>query len=110
MSKAGVSFLGTLKQRGLEGIALVVSDKCLGLLEAVEKFYLQDKWQRCIVHWYRNVFSVVPNPKVKEVVSMLKAIHAQEDKEAALKKAQAVVDKLRQMKLYKASEKVRDGV
>jgi len=88
----------------------VVSDKCLGLLEAVEKFYPQAKWQRCVVHWYRNVFSVVPNPKVKEVAAMLKAIHAQEDKEAALKKAQAVVDKLREMKLYKACEKVRDGV
>jgi len=103
-------FLRHLKQRGLGGVALVISDKCLGLLEAVEKFYPDAKWQRCVVHWYRNVFSVVPNPKVKEVAAMLKAIHAQEDKEAALNKAQVVVDKLRELKLYKASEKVRDGV
>jgi len=104
-------FLRHLKQRGLGGVELVISDKCLGLLEAVEKFYPDAKWQRCVVHWYRNVFSVVPNPKVKEVAAkMLKAIHAQEDKQAALNKAQAVVDKLREMKLYKASEKVRDGV
>lgn len=103
-------FLRHLKQRGLNGIELVISDKCLGLLEAVEKFYPDAKWQRCVVHWYRNIFSVVPNPKVKEVAAMLKAIHAQEDKEAALNKAQVVVDKLREMKLYKASEKVRDGV
>ncbi len=103
-------FLRHLKQRGLGGVELVISDKCLGLLEAVEKFYPDAKWQRCVVHWYRNVFSVVPNPKVKEVAAMLKAIHAQEDKEAALNKAQAVVDKLRELKLYKASEKVRDGV
>lgn len=103
-------FLRHLKQRGFEGVEFVISDKCLGLLEAVEKFYPDAKWQRCVVHWYRNVFSVVPNPKVKEVAAMLKAIHAQEDKQAALNKAQAVVDKLREMKLYKASEKVRDGV
>jgi len=103
-------FLRHLKQRGLEGVELVISDKCLGLLEAVEKFYPDAKWQRCIVHWYRNVFSVVPNPKVKEVAAMLKAIHTQEDKQAALNKAEAVVDKLRKMKLYKASEKIRETV
>lgn len=88
----------------------MISNKCLGLLEAVEKFYPDAKWQGCVVHWYRNVFSVVPNLKVKEVAAMLKAIHAQEDKQTALNKAQAVVDKLREMKLYKASEKVRDGI
>jgi len=103
-------FLRHLKQRGLKGIELVISDKCLGLLEAVGKFYPDASWQRCMVHWYRNVFSVVPNPKVKQVAAMLKAIHAQEDKEAALEKAQAVADKLKQMKLYKACQKVQDGV
>ena len=36
-----------------------------------------------MVHWYRNVLSVVPKGKVKEVVAMLKAIHAQEDRQAA---------------------------
>jgi len=56
------------------------------------------------------VYSVVPNPKVKEVAAMLRAINAPEDKEAALKKAEAVSNKLNQMKLYKASKKVRDGV
>jgi transposase-like protein len=103
-------FFRHLKQRGLKGVELVISDKCLGLLEAVGKFYPDANWQRCMVHWYRNVFSVVPNPKVKHVAAMLKAIHAQEDKEAALQKAQAVADKLKQMKLYKACQKVRDGV
>jgi putative transposase len=103
-------FFRHLKQRGLKGVELVISDKCLGLLEAVGKFYPDANWQRCMVHWYRNVFSVVPNPKVKQVAVMLKAIHAQEDKEAALEKAQAVADKLKQMKLYKACQKVQDGV
>ena len=45
------------------------------------------KYQRCIVHFYRNVFSVTPNRRKKEVAKMLKAIHAQEDKTAAREKA-----------------------
>ncbi len=48
---------------------------------------------------YRNIFSVTPRSKVKPVAKMLKAIHAQESKKAASKKAKAVVEELRSMKL-----------
>src|SRR5271163_3456754 len=88
------NFLRHLKQRGLTGVRLVTSDKCLGLVEAVAEFYPEAAWQRCMVHWYRNVMSVVPKGKVKEVVAMLKAIHAQEDRQAACQKAQLVAEKL----------------
>ena len=83
------NFLRHLKERGLEGVQLFVSDKCLGLVEALGEFYPEAAWQRCMVHWYRNVFTVVPKGKVKEVVAMLKAIHAQEDRQAARDKAGA---------------------
>ncbi len=53
---------------------------------------------------------MVPNDKVKSVAAMLKAIHAQEDKQAAIEKAQVVADKLKEMKLHRASEKVREGI
>ena len=53
------------------------------------------KYQRCTVHFYRNVFSVVPKSKVKIVAKMLKAIHAQESKKASREKAKAVVAELR---------------
>ncbi len=72
-------FLRHLKERGLKGVKLVTSDKCLGLIEAPAEFYPEADWQRCVVHWYRNVSSSVPRTKVKEVMAMLKAIHAQED-------------------------------
>jgi putative transposase len=88
----------------------VISDKCLGLTESLAQFFPEAQWQRCIVHWYRNVFSVVPNSKIKEVAAMLKAIHAQENRAEALNKAKAVADKLKKMKLPKAAEKVRGGV
>ena len=63
-----------------------------------------------MVHWYRNVFTVVPKGKVKEVVAMLKAIHAQEDRQAAREKAQAVVEKLEAMQLGQAATIVAAGV
>ena len=72
-------FLTHLKDRGLTGVQLIISDKCLGLVEAAAEFYPEARWQRCVVHWYRNVFTEVPSTKVKEVAAMLKAIHAQED-------------------------------
>src|SRR5271156_3196018 len=104
------NFLRHLKQRGLQGVQLFVSDKCLGLGEALGEFYPEAQWQRCMVHWYRNVWPAVPKGKVKEVAAMLKAIHAQEDRQAARQKSQAVVEKLESMRLANAAQVVRDGV
>jgi len=81
------SFLRHLKGRGLAGVKLFVTDKCLGLVESLAEFYPGAAWQRCVVHFYRNVFTVVPAGKVKEVAAMLKAIHAQEDRASAEQKA-----------------------
>jgi transposase-like protein len=104
------SFLRQLKERGLKGIQLVISDKCLGLLEVMGDFYPDAKWQRCVVHFYRNVFSVVPKGKVKEVAAMLKAIHAQERLSSAEEKSAAVVKRLKTMRLGKAAEVVETGI
>ncbi len=104
------SFLREMKQRGLKGVQLFVSDKCLGLVENLADFYPEAKWQRCVVHFYRNVWTAVPTGKVKEVAAMLKAVHAQEDRQAAKEKARQIVDKLRAMKLAKAAEIVENGI
>jgi putative transposase len=104
------AFLRWLKGRGLKGVRLVVSDKCLGLVEALGEFYPEAAWQRCVVHFYRNAFTVVPKGKAREVAAMLKAIHAQEDKDAALQKAEAVAAKLEGMRLSKAAGLVRAGI
>lgn len=97
-------FLLELKERGLKGVKLFVSDNCLGLVENLAKFYPEATWQRCVVHFYRNVLTAVSTGKVKEVAAMLKAIHAQEDAQAAKEKAHQVVEKLRAMKLAWAAE------
>jgi transposase-like protein len=103
-------FLRYLKERGLKGVRLIVSDKCLGLAEALGEFFPEAQWQRCVVHFYRNVMTATPHNKAKEVMSAVKAIHASEDREAAREKAAAVALKLEGMKLSKAARIVRDGV
>jgi len=47
-----VSFFQWLKGRGLEGVKLIVGDKCLGMLEAVGEVFPDAKYQRCTVHFY----------------------------------------------------------
>src|SRR6266480_4158235 len=99
-------FLRHRKDRGLKDPRLIISDACRGLVEAANEVFPETDWQRCVVHWYRNVFSQVPNSKVAEVARMLKAIHAQEDRTSAEAKTKEVVTKLRTMKLPKAAELV----
>lgn len=104
------NFLIWLKGRGLNGVRLLIGDKSLGMCEAVAEVFPEAKYQRCTVHFYRNVFSATPRSRLREVTRMLKAIHAQESKEAARKKAKDVIDQLRAMKLKEAAKKVEDGI
>jgi putative transposase len=65
--KSGWSaFLKHLKERGLKGVRLIISDACIGLAESAAEFFPEAAWQRCVVHWYRNIFSHVPSTKVRE--------------------------------------------
>jgi len=105
-----LGFFQWLKGRGLTGVRLIVGDKCLGMLEAVGEVYPDAKYQRCIVHFYRNVFTVTPRSKMKDVARMLKAIHAQESLAAAREKARTVAESLRQMKLKEAAKKLEDSI
>ena len=65
-----------LVDRGLKGVELIISDACRGLVESAAEYLPEASWQRCVVHFYRNVFSHVPATKVREVSHKLKAIHA----------------------------------
>jgi putative transposase len=104
------AFLRHLKGRGLQGVKLFIGDKCLGLVESLAEFYPQAAYQRCVVHFYRNVWSLVPATKVRPVAAMLKAIHASEDREAARAKTVLVVERLREMKLPAAAALVEQGI
>ena len=63
---------------------LIISDACRGLIESAAEYLPEARWQRCIIHFYRNVFSHVPAAKVRDVAHMLNAIHAQESREPKL--------------------------
>jgi putative transposase len=97
------AFLRHLVDRRLTGVQSIISDACRGLIESAAE-------QRCMVHFYRNVFSHVPATKVREVSHMLKAIHAQESRDAADKKARAIVDDLRASKMNTAADLVEQSV
>jgi transposase-like protein len=109
--KAGWSnFLHHLKERGLKGVRLFITDACMGLVESLGEFYPEAKWQRCIVHFYRNVLSVVPTKRMLEIATMLKAIHASEDRAAAIEKTEAVCLKLEGLKLREAAKKISQSI
>ena len=58
--KSGWSnFLRHLADRGLTGVKLIISDACRGLVESIADYLPDAQWQRCMVHFYRNVFSHV---------------------------------------------------
>lgn len=105
-----LSFLRSLKERGLSGMKLSVGDRCLGFVEALGEVFPESTFQRCVVHFYRNIFSVTPLSKGKEVAAMLKAIHAQEDLESAREKAKLVIEKLKGMKLPEAASRLEKGL
>ena len=103
-------FMRYLKDRGLKGVKLVVGDRCLGLVESLGEFFPEAAYQRCVVHFYRNAWSYVPSSKVRLVATMLKAVHASEDRAAARLKAAQVVAKLREMKLGAAADFIAGNV
>lgn len=104
------SFFVWLKERGLTGVRLIIGDKNLGMLETIPEVFPDARHQRCTVHFYRNIFSVTPRNKMKSVSMMLKAIHAQESREAAREKAAQVAEKLKEMKLSAAAKKLTEGI
>lgn len=99
-----------LKEHRLTGVRLIIGDKNLGMLETIPEVFPNAKYQRCTVYFYRNIFSVTPRNKIKSAALMLKAIHAQESKESAREKALQVAEKLRDIKLSQASQKLENGI
>lgn len=84
--------------------------KCLGMLESVAEVFPEAKYQRCAVHFYRNIFSATLRSKMKLVAKMLKAIHAQESKAAAREKAKSVAEDIKAMKLKEAVKSWRTAL
>ena len=81
-SEAGAfwtGFLRGLKARGLGGVQLVISDAHTGLKAAVESILLGASWQRCRVHFGRNLLAAVPKGHGDMVAAAARTIFAQPD-------------------------------
>ena len=105
-----LNFLRSLKERGLKGVRLMVGDKCLGLIEAIKEVYPEAAYQRCMVHFMRNILTGVPRTRSKEVAAKLKAIFAQEDRPACEAKAADVVRFLWENKMRAAANTLENGI
>ena len=72
-------FLTSLKDRGLSGVHLVISDAHSGLKAAVMQQFAGSSWQRCRVHFMRNIRSAVAAKHVPPVMAAVKTIFAHTD-------------------------------
>jgi putative transposase len=71
------SFLRSLKTRGLAGVQLVISDAHAGLQAAIGSVLIGTSWQRCRVHFLRNVLAKVPKGSAEMVAAAIRTIFAQ---------------------------------
>lgn len=92
----------SLKERGLSGVMLTVSDDNKGLVKALEKNFTGIFWQRCTFHFVRNVLDIVPRAKRKYLAEDLKAVFSCSTKEDALKLAAGI------SKRYSKYERMED--
>ena len=103
-------FLSWLKGRGLSGVRMFTGDKAAAMTGAIAEVFPEAAYQRCTVHFYRNVLAKVPKSKRSQVAATPKAAHSQESLEASMEKAGDVAAKLDGMRLAAAAKCVRDGI
>ena len=96
-------FIRSMIERGLKGVRLVVGDRCAGLVSTVNSMLPRAKYQRCMVHFMRNVLSKVPPNHRDWASAALKAIFAMESRESALAKAGTVAAEMESRKLKAAA-------
>jgi len=90
-----LEFLRKLVARGLRGVQLAISDAHEGLRRAIEQVLVGATWQRCRVHFMRNVLSQVPKSSQSMVSSIIRTIFAQPSQEAATMQLRQVAQQLR---------------
>jgi putative transposase len=78
-----VTFLRSLVKRGLRGVRLVISDAHEGLRQAIAKVLHEASWQRCRVHFMRNLLSTVPKQAQDAVAAIVRSIFSQPDHSSA---------------------------
>ena len=103
-------FVRGMIERGLKGVRLVVGDRCAGLVSTVNSMLPKARYQRCMVHFMRNVLSKTPPTHRQWASAALKAIFAMESRESALAKAESVAAEMETRRLKAAANCLREGV
>jgi len=103
-------FFDYLKERGLQGTELIISDAHKGLVSAIRRSFTNASWQRCQVHFLRNIFSSIPKKNSKPFREAVKAIFKFTDIELARTAKNALVGEyIDQSKYTKACETLDNG-
>ena len=102
-------FVRGMIERGLKGVRLVVGDRCAGLVSTVNSMLPKARYQRCMVHFMRNVLSKTPPTHRQWASAALKAIFAMESRESALAKTESVAAEMEARRLKTAANCLREG-
>ena len=104
------SFIKGMLARGLKGVRLVTGDRCAGLVAAAGELLPGARYQRCMVHFERNILAKV-NPKNRDwAADALKAVFSMETRDKALEQAESVAGEMEARKLKEAASCLRDGI
>ena len=87
-------FLESLKKRGLKGVQLVISDAHKGLQASITKAF-NAQWQRCWVHFMRNILPHIPKSNMSQVMSLLRLVVKEEDPQEIKDRYRKVMDSLK---------------
>jgi len=101
-------FLRSLKARGLSGVQLVISDAHEGLKAAIAAVLLGAAWQRCRVHFLRNVLAQVPKGSAEMVAAAIRTIFAQPDADHAHEQFEVIATMLGRQ-IPKVEQMLRDA-
>lgn len=104
------SFIRSMLDRGLKGVRLAVGDRNPGLVRALGELLPEARYQRCMVHFERNILCKTPTRRSKQVAASLKAIFSMENRTKTLEKAESVATELDNMKLKEAASCLREGI
>jgi putative transposase len=85
-------FLRSLRERGLTGVRLVIADHHSGLVKAIRKVMIGAAYQRCRVHFLRNVFAVIPKDAAEMVAATIRTVFAQPTQDAVRAQLDTVAD------------------
>lgn len=100
----------SLKARGLKGVLLVTSDDHEGLKAAVERHFQGAGWQRCQVHYSRNLTGLVPRAERKELAAGLRGVFAAPTVELALQAAGRLADEWRKKDYPKVAHHIEEHI